>query len=180
VFQPNKSSRCHLRRNPRRTFRQKRIEMITFLLEAMKPLSFLNLLTQQTKSGELPPNPNHSRASAEGPSLGGNSQGSASGSRDSTSRGDGSGEGSSGRSSSHGAGRRAGGGGDRGAEAMQTATSPATHVAASPPTLLDFAIYSSLRNSSLLGSPSTTRSKTQCSGLGATPYPLKTLVATMT
>jgi hypothetical protein len=70
-----------------------------------------------------------------------------------------------------------------GAEATRTATSPATHVAAmmpatglmkfvtkrlqkqatttaSPPTLLGFVIYSSLRNSSLSGSPSTTRSKT--------------------
>jgi hypothetical protein len=57
-----------------------------------------------------------------------------------------------------------------------TATATAT---ASPPTLLGFAIYS-LRNSSLSGSPSTTRSKTQFSGLGATHYPLKTLVATTT
>jgi hypothetical protein len=67
-----------------------------------------------------------------------------------------------------------------GVEAMQTATSSATHVVASPPTLLEFAIYSSLRNSSLSGSPITTRSKTQCSGLGATSYQLKTLVATTT
>jgi hypothetical protein len=46
--------------------------------------------------------------------------------------------------------------------------------------LLDFAIYSSLRNSSLSGAPSTTRSRTQFSGLGAMPYPLKTLLATTT
>jgi hypothetical protein len=51
---------------------------------------------------------------------------------------------------------------------------------ASPPTLIGFAIYSSLRNSSLSGSPSTMRSKTQFSGLGATHYPLKMLEATTT
>jgi hypothetical protein len=89
------------------------------------------------------------------------------------------------------------------AEATRTATSPATHVAAtmpgtelkrfaakrlpkqmtataSPPSLLDFATYFSWRNLSLLGSPSTTRSKTQFNGLGSMPYPLKTLVATTT
>jgi hypothetical protein len=33
-------------------FRQRQIEMITILLKGMKPLSFLNLLTQQIKSGE--------------------------------------------------------------------------------------------------------------------------------
>jgi hypothetical protein len=38
----------------------------------------------------------------------------------------------------------------------------------------------SQRNSSLSGSPSTTRSKTQFSGLGVMPYPLKMLVATTT
>jgi hypothetical protein len=88
------------------------------------------------------------------------------------------------------------------AEATQTATPPATHVAAtmpgtksmklvakrllkqttvtaSPPNLLNFATCSSLINSSLLGSPSTTRSKTQFGGLGAMPYPLRMLVATM-
>jgi hypothetical protein len=48
------------------------------------------------------------------------------------------------------------------------------------PSSLDFATCSSRRNSSLLGSPSTTRKKTQFNGLGATPYPLKTLVAITT
>jgi hypothetical protein len=89
------------------------------------------------------------------------------------------------------------------AEAMRTTTLPASHVAAtmpttglrrsaakrllkqvttttSPPTPLDFAICSSSRNSSLSGSPSTTRGKTQYSGLGARPYPLKILVVTTT
>jgi hypothetical protein len=85
------------------------------------------------------------------------------------------------------------------AEATRTTTSPATHVAntmpatrlrrsvakrlpkqettsASPPTPRDFAIWSSLRNSNLSGSPSTMQSKTQFSGSSATPYPLKMLV----
>jgi hypothetical protein len=90
------------------------------------------------------------------------------------------------------------------AEATQTATSPAPHAAAmmptvelkkydatspprqatttsSPPSPLDFAIYSFQRNSNLRrGSPSTTRSKTQSNGSDATPSPSKTLVATMT
>jgi hypothetical protein len=52
VFQPKRNSRCHLRRNPRRTFQQRQIETITILPKGMKPLSFLNLLTQQTKNGE--------------------------------------------------------------------------------------------------------------------------------
>jgi hypothetical protein len=89
------------------------------------------------------------------------------------------------------------------AEATQTATSPVPHAAAtmpapemknydarspprlvtttaSPPSLLDFAICFSQRNSNLWGSPSTTRSKTQSSGSDATPYPSKRLVATTT
>jgi hypothetical protein len=33
-------------------FRQRKIEMTTILLKGMKSLSFLNLLTQQIKSGE--------------------------------------------------------------------------------------------------------------------------------
>jgi hypothetical protein len=78
------------------------------------------------------------------------------------------------------------------AEATQTATSPAPRAAAtmpaaelkkydttspqrqatttaSPPSPLDFATYSSQRNSNLWGSPSTTRSKTQSNGSDATP-----------
>jgi hypothetical protein len=89
------------------------------------------------------------------------------------------------------------------AEATQIATSPAHHAAAtmpaaelkkydarSPPrqatttakspSLLDFAIYFSLRNSNLWGALSTTRSKTQCNGSDGTPSPSKMLVATMT
>jgi hypothetical protein len=89
------------------------------------------------------------------------------------------------------------------AEATQTATSPVSHAAAmmlvaesrkfdarnpprqerttaSPPCLLDFATCCSQRNSSLWGSPSTMRSKTQYSGSGATPSPSRTLVATTT
>jgi hypothetical protein len=89
------------------------------------------------------------------------------------------------------------------AEATRAAMSPATHVAAmmpatklrrfvakrllkqtttmtSPPFPLDFVTCSFRRNSSLSGSPSTTRSKTQFSGLGVMPCALKTLVKTMT
>jgi hypothetical protein len=89
------------------------------------------------------------------------------------------------------------------AEATQTSTSPAPHAAAtmaaaelkkydetspprqatttpSPPSPLDFAIYSSQRNSNLWGSLSTTQSKTQSNGSDVTPYPSKTLAATMT
>jgi hypothetical protein len=87
------------------------------------------------------------------------------------------------------------------AEATRIATSPATHVAAttpatglmrsvakrllkqatatvSPPTLHNFATCSFLRSSNLSGSPSTMQSKTQFSGSGVIPYPLKMLVAT--
>jgi hypothetical protein len=89
------------------------------------------------------------------------------------------------------------------AEATQTATSPMSHAAAtmpvaelkkydirspprqattttSPPSLLDFAICFSQRNSNLWGSLITMRSKTQSSGLDVTPYPSKMLVATTT
>jgi hypothetical protein len=59
---------------------------------------------------ELPANPNHTRATAGGPSHGGNSAG---GDREIVPHRDPSGGGSDGRSSNHGADRRAGGGGDR-------------------------------------------------------------------
>jgi hypothetical protein len=64
--------------------------------------------------GELPANPNRTRASAGEPSQGGNSAGGARGNRDVVPHRDPGGGGSGGGSSSHGAGRRAGGGGDRG------------------------------------------------------------------
>jgi hypothetical protein len=80
------------------------------------------------------------------------------------------------------------------AEATRTATPPAPHVVvstpakksknydarspprqptmmASPPSLHGFAIYFSRRNSNLWGSPSTTRSRIQCNGSNATPSP---------
>jgi hypothetical protein len=63
---------------------------------------------------ELPANPNRTRASAGGPSQGGNSADSAGGNRDIVPHRDPGGGGSDGGSSSHGAGRRAGGRGDRG------------------------------------------------------------------
>jgi hypothetical protein len=89
------------------------------------------------------------------------------------------------------------------AEATQTATSPVSHAAAmmpaaeskkfdarnpprqarmtaSPPSLLNFAICCSQRNSNLWGSPSTMRSKTLYSGSDVTPSPSRTLVATTT
>jgi hypothetical protein len=66
---------------------------------------------------ELPANPNRTRASAGGPSQGGNSAcgaGGAGGNHDVVPHRDPGGVGNDGESSSHGAGRRAGGGGDRG------------------------------------------------------------------
>jgi hypothetical protein len=64
--------------------------------------------------GELLANPNRTRASAGGPSQGGNSADGAGGNRNVVPHRDPGGGGSDGGSSSHGAGRRAGGGGDRG------------------------------------------------------------------
>jgi hypothetical protein len=64
--------------------------------------------------GELPANPNRTRASASGRSHGGNSAGGAGGNRDIVPHHDPVGGGSDGGSSLHGAGRRDGGGGDRG------------------------------------------------------------------
>jgi hypothetical protein len=89
------------------------------------------------------------------------------------------------------------------AEATQTATSLVSHAAAtiptaelkkfdarsppwqarttaSSPSLLDFATYFSQKNSSLWGSPSTMRSKIQSNGSDATLSSLKMLVATTT
>jgi hypothetical protein len=129
--------------------------------------------------------------------------GGAGGSRGAAGHGDAGGGGSGGESSSHGARRRAAAEAIAEAKATQTATSPVPHAeatmpatklkkygatspprqattTASPPSPLDFAIYSSKRNSNLWGSPSTTRSKTQSNGSDATPSPLKTPVATMT
>jgi hypothetical protein len=63
---------------------------------------------------ELPANPNHTRATAGGPSQGGNSAAAANGNREVVPHRDPGGGGSDGGSSNHGANRRAGGGGDRG------------------------------------------------------------------
>jgi hypothetical protein len=132
--------------------------------------------------GELPQNPNRTRASAGGPCHGGHNAGGAGSSRAVVTHGNGGDGGSSGGSSSHGAGRRAGGGGDRGgrghADSHVTGVSCRGYVPvaestkfdarnpprqartmASPPSPLDFAICCSQRNSSLWGSPSTMRSK---------------------
>jgi hypothetical protein len=64
--------------------------------------------------GELPADPNRTRASAGGPSHGGNSAGGADGNREIIPHRDPGGGGSDGGSSNHGAGKRAGGLGDRG------------------------------------------------------------------
>jgi hypothetical protein len=64
--------------------------------------------------GDLPANPNRTRASAGGPSHGGNSAGGGAGNREIIPHRDPGGGGSDSWSSNHGAGRRAGGGGDRG------------------------------------------------------------------
>jgi hypothetical protein len=63
---------------------------------------------------ELPANPNRTRATAGGPSQGGNSTGAAGGDREIVPHRDPGGGGSGGGSSNHGAGKRAGGGGDCG------------------------------------------------------------------
>jgi hypothetical protein len=63
---------------------------------------------------ELPANPNRTRATAGGPSQGGNSAAAAGGDREIIPHRDPGGRGSEGGSSNHGANRRAGGGGDRG------------------------------------------------------------------
>jgi hypothetical protein len=63
---------------------------------------------------ELPVNPNRTRATAGGPSQGGNSAGAAGGDREVVPHRDPGGGGSGGGSSNHEAGRRASGGGDRG------------------------------------------------------------------
>jgi hypothetical protein len=64
--------------------------------------------------GELPANPNQTRASAGGPSQGGNSAGGAGANSEIIPHRDPGAGGSDGGSSNHGAGKRAGGGGDRG------------------------------------------------------------------
>jgi hypothetical protein len=126
--------------------------------------------------GKLPANPNRTRATAGGPSHGGNSAG---GDREIVPHRDPRGGGSDGGSSNHGANRRAGAVATAAAEATRTTTSPAPHVVASTParkskiygarrpprqatttaslpSLRDFTTYSSQRNSSLWESPSTT------------------------
>jgi hypothetical protein len=83
--------------------------------------------------GELPANPNRTRASAGGPSHGGNSAGGAGGNRDIVPHHDPGGGGSDGGTSSHGAGRRAGAEVTAAAEATRTTTPPVHHVEASTP-----------------------------------------------
>jgi hypothetical protein len=140
---------------------------------------------------ELPQNPNRTRASAGGPSEGGHSAGGAGGSRAMVAHG-----GAGGAEAAAVGAPHTGLEGEPVAEAIaeagatQTATSPVSHAAAtmpaaelkkfdarnaprqarttaSPPSLLDFAICYSQRNSSLWGSPSTMRSKIQYSGSNA-------------
>jgi hypothetical protein len=67
---------------------------------------------------ELPANPNRTRATAGGPSKGGNSVAAARGDREVISHRDPGGGGSDGGSSNHGANRRAGGGGTSAAAAQ--------------------------------------------------------------
>jgi hypothetical protein len=150
--------------------------------------------------GELPQNPNRTRASAGGPSQGGHSAGGTGGNRVVVAHGDAGGGGSGGGSSSHGAGRRAGGGGDHGGrghadshitgvsrsgydarcrikEIRRKKSSTAGENDGFP------AFYARLRNLLLpekfkpLGSPSTMRSKIRYSGTDATPSPSRMLVA---
>jgi hypothetical protein len=146
--------------------------------------------------GELPANPNRTRALAGGPSQDGNRAGSAGGNCDVVPHRD-----PGGGSSSHEAGKRAGGGAITADEATQTATSPVSRAVAtmpvaesrkfgatnprarttaSSPSLHSSATYFSWRNSNHWGSLSTMRSKTQYSGSDATPSPSKMRVAIMT
>jgi hypothetical protein len=71
-------------------------------------------ISRNRTRGELPANPNRTRASDGGPSHGGNSAGGAVGNREIIPHRDPGGGGSDGGSSNHGAGRRARGRGDRG------------------------------------------------------------------
>jgi hypothetical protein len=146
--------------------------------------------------GELPANPNRTRASAGGSSHGGNSAGGAGGNRDVVPHRDPSGGGSDGGSSSHGSGRRAGGGGDRGGrghannhasgasrggfDAHQKIEELQRKKSSMAGDNDGFAIYFSQRNSNNWGSPSTTRSKIQYNGSDVMPSLSRTLVATMT
>jgi hypothetical protein len=153
--------------------------------------------------GELPANPNRTRASAGGPSHGGNSTGSAGANREIIPHRDPGGGGSDGGSSNHGAGRRAEGGGNCGGRGHAN-----SH--ASGPSRGSFDAYQKIeqlrrkksstagdndgfpafsarlrnlltrRSSNLWGSPSTTRSKIWYSGSDATPSPSRTLVAITT
>jgi hypothetical protein len=82
---------------------------------------------------ELPANPNRTRATAGGPSQGGNSAGAAGGDREIIPHRDPGGGGSGGESSNHGTNRRAGGGGDPGGRGHANSTSPEPPMAASTP-----------------------------------------------
>jgi hypothetical protein len=137
--------------------------------------------------GELPANPNRTRASAGGPSHGSNNAGGTGANCEIIPHRDPGSGGSDGGSSNHGAGRRAGAEATTAGEARRIAMPPALHAAAlmptrksknydarspprqattvaSPPSPRGFAIYFFRRNSNLWGSPSTTRSRIQCSG----------------
>jgi hypothetical protein len=144
--------------------------------------------------GEQHLNPNRSRASAGGPSQGGNSQGGTCGSCGGAKHG--CGRGSSGGSSSHGAGRRDGGSGDHGgrghANSHVTGNSRGSYDArhrieeirrkkATEASDSDgFPANSARLRNLLLLEKFKLLGNSKFSGLGAMPYPLKTLVATTT
>jgi hypothetical protein len=153
--------------------------------------------------GELPAQPNRTRANASGPSQAGNSAAAAGGDREIIPHRDPGGGGSDGGSSNHGDNRRAGGGGDHGGrghvnshasgvsqggfDARQKIEELRRKKSATVGDNDGFPAFSpQLRNLLLpdkfkpLESPSTTRSKTPSSGSGATPSPSKTLAATTT
>jgi hypothetical protein len=127
-------------------------------------------ISRNRTRGELPANPNRTRASAGGPSHGGNSAGGAGANHEIIPHRDPGGGGSDGGSSNHGLAGELGAEATAAAEATRTATPPALHVAAStpakksknydarspprqattmasPPSLRGFAIYFSQRNS---------------------------------
>jgi hypothetical protein len=153
--------------------------------------------------GELPANPNRTRASAGGPSHGGNSAGGAGANCEIIPYCDPGDGGSDGGSSNHGAGRRARGGGDCGGrghanshasgasrggfDAGQKIEELRRKKSSTSGDNDGFPTFSARLCNLLLpekfkplGSPSTTRSRIQCSVSDAMPSPSRTLVAITT
>jgi hypothetical protein len=153
--------------------------------------------------GELPANPNHTRASAVDPLLVATAPAAPTATVRSSLTVILAAEAATAGAPTMGLAREPGAEATAAAEATRIAMPPAVHVVvstpsrrsknfgarsplrqattmASPPFLHYFTIYFTWRNSNLSGSPSTTRSRIQCSGSDAMPSPSRTLVAIMT